>query len=112
MILTTHLMEEAEVLTDRIGIIVQGQLKCMGTQFKLKRIYGRGFKLVINLNNESIFEDESDLNQEEKMNEIIKFIKDVFSKSLVKDKFKNTIVFQVNLYNKDPKRRIRCRKAI
>ena len=42
-------MEEAEVLSDRIGIIVQGHLKCLGTQFKLKRVYGRGFKLIINL---------------------------------------------------------------
>lgn len=50
MILTTHLMEEAEVLADRIGIIVNGQLKCLGTKFKLKRVYGRGFKLIINLN--------------------------------------------------------------
>src|SRR5690242_18793096 len=48
MILTTHLMEEAEVLSDRIGIIVNGSLKCLGTQYKLKKIYGKGFKLVIN----------------------------------------------------------------
>ena len=49
MILTTHLMDEAEILSDRIGIIVHGHLKCLGSQFKLKKIYGKGFKLCINL---------------------------------------------------------------
>ncbi len=44
-------MDEVEVLSDRIGIITNGSLKYLGTQFKLKRVYGKGFKLVINLNN-------------------------------------------------------------
>lgn len=47
MILTTHLMEEAEILSDRIGIITQGSLKCIGTQYKLKKLYGKGFKLTL-----------------------------------------------------------------
>lgn len=31
IILTTHYMEEAEYLSDRIGIMVNGKLKCIGT---------------------------------------------------------------------------------
>ena len=50
-------MDEAEVLSDRIGIITSGTLKCLGTQYKLKRIYGKGFKLVINLSNNEYIED-------------------------------------------------------
>ena len=38
LILTTHSMEEAEVLCDRIGIIVDGQLVCIGNP---KEITGR-----------------------------------------------------------------------
>jgi ABC-type multidrug transport system ATPase subunit len=30
-VLTTHTMEEAEAISDKIGIMVQGKLKCFGT---------------------------------------------------------------------------------
>ena len=49
MILTTHLMDEAETLCDRIGIILKGKIRCLGSQYKLKTNYGKGFKLCINL---------------------------------------------------------------
>jgi ABC-2 type transport system ATP-binding protein len=35
MILTTHYMEEAEALSDRIGVLVKGQLKAVGTPEEL-----------------------------------------------------------------------------
>ena len=92
MILTTHLMEEAEVLSDRIGIIVQGHLKCLGTQFKLKRVYGRGFKLIINLTSANYHEDDI---SEEKINNVTNFVKNLFQTSQVTEKYKNTIIFQV-----------------
>jgi len=91
MILTTHLMEEAEVLSDRIGIIVQGHLKCLGTQYKLKRVYGRGFKLIINLSIQHIEEETS----EEKIANVDKFIKNMFYNATVAEKYKNTIIFQI-----------------
>jgi ABC-type multidrug transport system ATPase subunit len=49
MILTTHLMDEAETLCDRIGIILKGKIQCLGSQYRLKNNYGKGFKLCINL---------------------------------------------------------------
>ena len=49
MILTTHLMDEAETLCDRIGIILKGKMRCLGSQYQLKTEYGKGFKLCINL---------------------------------------------------------------
>ncbi len=36
IILTTHYMEEAEKLSDRIGIMANGKLKCIGTPDELK----------------------------------------------------------------------------
>ena len=102
MILTTHLMEEAEVLSDRIGIIVQGNLKCLGTQYKLKRVYGKGFKLIINLMSSYSQEDIS----EEKIEGVNHLIKILFPSSTVTEKYKNTIIFQVNnLIILDSKRR-------
>lgn len=40
IILTTHSMEEAEVLCDRFGIFVDGQLVCLGTPKQLTTRYG------------------------------------------------------------------------
>jgi len=38
IILTTHYMEEAEKLSDRIGIMQSGKLKCIGTADELKSL--------------------------------------------------------------------------
>ncbi|XP_057526866.1 ABC transporter A family member 7-like [Amaranthus tricolor] len=43
IILTTHSMEEAEVLCDRIGIFVDGGLQCIGGPKQLKGRYGGSF---------------------------------------------------------------------
>jgi len=40
MILTTHFMEEADLLGDRIAIMADGQLQCCGSSIFLKNIYG------------------------------------------------------------------------
>ncbi|CAG8552654.1 4879_t:CDS:2 [Paraglomus occultum] len=45
IMLTTHSMEEAEVLCQRVSIMTQGTLRCIGPQLRLKEKYGRGFKL-------------------------------------------------------------------
>ncbi|OLY81822.1 ABC transporter A family member 7 [Smittium mucronatum] len=47
IILTTHSMEEADVLCNRIGIMAQGTMRCIGTQLHLKDIYGSGFLITI-----------------------------------------------------------------
>lgn len=51
IILTTHSMEEADVLADRICVVVNGRMKCVGTPFYLKKQYGEGHRLTINLKN-------------------------------------------------------------
>lgn len=47
IILTTHSMEEAEVLCDRIGIIANGTLQCIGNSQELKTKYGGSYVLTI-----------------------------------------------------------------
>ncbi|XBI46435.1 hypothetical protein VPH35_110686 [Triticum aestivum] len=47
IILTTHSMEEAEVLCDRIGIIADGTLQCIGNSRELKTKYGGSYVLTI-----------------------------------------------------------------
>ncbi|KAH8266028.1 hypothetical protein KR038_000972, partial [Drosophila bunnanda] len=46
MLLTTHYMDEADVLGDRIAILSEGKLQCHGTSFYLKKRYGTGYQLV------------------------------------------------------------------
>jgi ABC-2 type transport system ATP-binding protein len=41
MVLTTHNLEEAEALSDRIGIIHNGRLKALGTAEQLKQETGK-----------------------------------------------------------------------
>uniref|UniRef100_A0A2K6TGY5 ATP binding cassette subfamily A member 5 n=1 Tax=Saimiri boliviensis boliviensis TaxID=39432 RepID=A0A2K6TGY5_SAIBB len=48
-ILTTHYMEEAEAVCDRVAIMVSGQLRCIGTVQHLKSKYGKGYFLEIKL---------------------------------------------------------------
>ncbi|XP_040853636.1 phospholipid-transporting ATPase ABCA3-like [Ochotona curzoniae] len=47
MLLTTHYMDEADVLGDRIAIMVQGHLRCCGSSIFLKKLYGVGYHIVM-----------------------------------------------------------------
>nr|XP_006817327.1 PREDICTED: ATP-binding cassette sub-family A member 2-like [Saccoglossus kowalevskii] len=47
ILLSTHHMDEADLLGDRIAIIANGQLKCCGSSLFLKSNYGNGYKLTI-----------------------------------------------------------------
>ena len=47
IILTTHYMDEADVLGDRIGIMAKGKVMCLGSSLFLKNRYGAGYKLTM-----------------------------------------------------------------
>ncbi|GLV40132.1 ATP binding cassette subfamily A member 3 [Carabus blaptoides fortunei] len=47
ILITTHYMEEADILGDRIAIMHYGQLQCYGTSLFLKNHYGTGYTLSI-----------------------------------------------------------------
>ena len=49
IVLTTHSMEEADILGDRIGIMAKGQLQCLGSSFHLKQKFGSGYLLSMRL---------------------------------------------------------------
>mmetsp|Transcript_18020 Transcript_18020/g.36628 ORF Transcript_18020/g.36628 Transcript_18020/m.36628 type:complete len:1943 (+) Transcript_18020:73-5901(+) len=54
VILTTHSMEECEALCGKLGIMVDGYFRCIGSGQHLKNKFGRGFQIEIN-----VFEAES-----------------------------------------------------
>eukprot|EP00117_Sycon_ciliatum_P049261 scpid17073/ scgid34952/ Retinal-specific ATP-binding cassette transporter; ATP-binding cassette sub-family A member 4; RIM ABC transporter; Stargardt disease protein len=47
IILSTHHMDEADVLGDRIAIIARGKLRCVGSSIFLKSKYGHGYSLTL-----------------------------------------------------------------
>ncbi|KAI7979122.1 ABC transporter A family member 1 [Camellia lanceoleosa] len=47
ILLTTHSMDEADVLGDRIAIMANGSLKCCGSSLFLKREYRVGYTLTL-----------------------------------------------------------------
>ena len=47
MILTTHRMDEAEALCNKIAIMINGQFACYGSPDELKSEYVNGYKVII-----------------------------------------------------------------
>lgn len=46
IVLSTHFMDEADVLGDRIAIMADGVLKTVGSPFFLKKTFGAGYRLI------------------------------------------------------------------
>ena len=47
ILLTTHFMDEADVLGDRIAIMAEGKVQCCGSSLFLKNHYGVGYHIVM-----------------------------------------------------------------
>ena len=54
IIMTTHSMEEAETLCKKIGILVDGQFKCLGTKDEIKEQFGFGYEINLQINTPDI----------------------------------------------------------
>lgn len=74
ILLTTHSMEEADVLGDKIIIMDHGKIICEGTTFQLKKQFGSGYALKV------LMQDDF------KYNETINIIKSFIPNSKVKSK--------------------------
>ncbi|XP_057304734.1 phospholipid-transporting ATPase ABCA3-like [Hydractinia symbiolongicarpus] len=47
IVLTTHFMDEADFLGDRIAIMADGELRCCGSSLYLKKRYGVGYHMTL-----------------------------------------------------------------
>lgn len=47
IILSTHHMDEADILGDRIAIISHGKMRCCGSSLFLKKSFGSGYYLTL-----------------------------------------------------------------
>lgn len=52
ILLSTHFMDEADLLGDRIAIMASGKLQCCGSSFFLKKRYGAGYHLIMDKSSE------------------------------------------------------------
>ena len=59
MVMTTHSMVEADALCERIGILVNGSMRCLGTGMEIKEKYGNGYQLDLLVNLEKLGTDEN-----------------------------------------------------
>lgn len=50
IVLTTHFMDEADMLGDRIAIMGDGKLQCCGSSLFLKNLFGVGYSMVVEKN--------------------------------------------------------------
>ena len=56
--LTTHNMEECEALCTRVGIMVGGYFRCMGSVTHLRSKFGTGYQLELKIDDASAGLDE------------------------------------------------------
>ncbi|KAJ3021009.1 UNVERIFIED_CONTAM: hypothetical protein HDU68_009875 [Siphonaria sp. JEL0065] len=54
IVLTTHSMEECEALCSKVGIMAKGTLRCIANSLRLKELYGSGFRVYFNTNEEDM----------------------------------------------------------
>ena len=58
IIMTTHFMEEADIMSDIKAIISKGRLRCMGSSLFLKQKFGVGYYLTIALSREDLSDQQ------------------------------------------------------
>eukprot|EP00158_Paraphelidium_tribonemae_P005301 Partr_v1_DN27270_c0_g1_i1_m39054 putative (ABC) transporter len=51
IVLTTHSMEEADILADKIAIMTRGRLKAVGKSLHLKNKFGKGYRVTLTIPN-------------------------------------------------------------
>ena len=62
IVLTTHFMDEADLLGDRIAIMGDGYLKCCGSSLFLKKRFGVGYTISMDKKNPINFDVNPILN--------------------------------------------------
>ena len=93
IIMTTHSMEEAETLCKRIGIMVDGQFKCLSTSDEIKEKYGYGYEISLQINNPNLEElyQKYNISEEDKKIKITSDKIEEFLKKYKLDKFNSQL---------------------
>ncbi|DBB06884.1 TPA: hypothetical protein ACH3X3_009543 [Trebouxia sp. C0006] len=92
IMLTTHSMEEADILGDRIGIMARGQLCCLGSGLHLKQKYGSGYRLSVQVQQD--VHSSSSSSQEDRLQQVASFVQQ-HTGAVVVDKLETHLHFKV-----------------
>ncbi|XP_048589175.1 phospholipid-transporting ATPase ABCA1-like isoform X2 [Nematostella vectensis] len=84
VILTSHSMEECEALCNRVAIMVNGQMKCLGSPQHLKNKFGDGYTVILR-----VAGSNPDTEQ------VCQFIIQCFPNAVLKDKHHNMVEYQI-----------------
>eukprot|EP00455_Lapot_gusevi_P052284 TRINITY_DN7941_c0_g1_i4.p1 TRINITY_DN7941_c0_g1~~TRINITY_DN7941_c0_g1_i4.p1 ORF type:complete len:172 (+),score=62.86 TRINITY_DN7941_c0_g1_i4:43-516(+) len=82
-------MEECEALCQRIGILVLGELKCIGTAQHLKNRFGKGYQLDLALSDDSPQTAEA----------VQKFLSETFPNCSVIENYNNRLKYTLPAQN-------------
>nr|QNH67859.1 ATP-binding cassette transporter subfamily A member 3 X2 [Brachionus rotundiformis] len=115
LILTTHSMDETEVLCSNIGIMVNGEFKCIGSLQHLKSKYGEGYTLMVKIcvenkqngvdrtnivdGNQIVIEksiESGSIELNQKVNQFTEFILDKIKNSYVKESRDGFVNIHIN----------------
>ncbi|XP_069808885.1 ABC-type organic anion transporter ABCA8-like [Dendropsophus ebraccatus] len=86
-ILTTHYMEEAEAVCDRVAIMVSGKLRCIGSIQQLKSKFGKGYLL------------EMKVKDPQRVDEIHQEIIRIFPQADRQDRFSSLLLYKIPMEN-------------
>eukprot|EP00732_Lithocolla_globosa_P002173 Lithocolla_globosa_v1_NODE_1338_length_2660_cov_4.184574.p2 type:complete len:364 gc:universal NODE_1338_length_2660_cov_4.184574:1387-296(-) len=95
-LLTTHFMDEADILADYKGILSGGKLACVGTSLFLKNRFGLGYMLVVVMkNNDSHQTSTPEIN--EVVENLLKCIKPHVEGVVYERKIGSDLIFRLPL---------------
>merc|ERR1711998_475692 len=87
MLLTTHSMEEADVLCNRLAIMADGEIQCIGFSHVLKMRFGAGYTLMMKTSSKASEDDVA----------VQKFVKEMFpSATLLSEPIGGTSKFELD----------------
>ncbi|XP_072159520.1 cholesterol transporter ABCA5 [Bemisia tabaci] len=90
-ILTTQSMEEADALCSRVGIMVRGELRCIGSTQHLKNLYGAGYNLEMKLKHQ-----DGTVEASQQRHEALKqFVDNLFSDAVLDESFVDRLLFSI-----------------
>jgi ABC-type multidrug transport system ATPase subunit len=71
LVLTSHSMDECEVLCTRLTIMVSGEFRCLGSPLQLKEKYGGGYTLAVKVQQHSKEQGGSEVAPRERLSKFI-----------------------------------------
>jgi ABC-type multidrug transport system ATPase subunit len=92
IILTTHFMDEADLLSDRIAIMAKGTVVCCGSSLFLKSVYGVGYSLVVSKNEGEVYSEKIRSLLKKHLEEV-EFINDIGGEMLCRIPFSSSFLF-------------------